>query len=89
MRKKTPLAFCRTCRDVASGLPLIDAKAYEIGHGSLARLDIVVLAYGGDQLGAFDLRLALGALEAMPFTLAPAGCRIAHHDAMRVLKEQQ
>ena len=34
----------------------------------------------GDQASAFDLRLPLGAFDAMPFATALAGLRIAHVD---------
>jgi hypothetical protein len=80
VRQQLPLALRRACRDVSRGFPLIDARPHEVGHGRLARLDIIALAYGGDQLSAFDLRLALRAPEGMPAPFALAGLWIAHVD---------
>src|SRR5262249_6827701 len=57
-----------------------DARPHEIGHGRLARLDVVALAGSGDKLGAFDLRLALRALKSVPLAPALAGLRITHVD---------
>src|SRR5215471_7863094 len=78
MFEKLPLALCCARGDVASGPPLVNARAHEIGHRGLAGLDVVAPAGGGDKLGAFDLRLTLRAGEAVPFALALARDRIAH-----------
>jgi hypothetical protein len=80
MRKKLALPFCRARRGVAGGLPLIDAHAQEIGHGCLARLDVVAFTGDGDKLGAFDLCLPLRAREAVPAALALAGLWFTHVD---------
>src|SRR6516164_4767830 len=78
MFEKLPLALCCARGDVTGGLPLVDARAHEIGHRGLARFDVVAPAGGGDKLSAFDLRLALRAGEAVPFALALARDWIAH-----------
>jgi hypothetical protein len=57
---------------------LVDAGAHKLGYRGLGRLDVIAPAGDGDKLGAFDLRLALGAGEAMPAALALTGLRIAH-----------
>src|SRR5262249_4429056 len=78
MFEELPLALCCARSDVAGGFPLVDAHAHEIGHRGLAGLDVVAFASSGDKLGAFDLRLALRAGEAVPFAPARAGLWIAH-----------
>src|SRR5262249_37029713 len=80
MLQKLPLALCRARGDAGGGLPLVDARAHEIDHRGLARFDVVAFASSGDQLGTFDLCLALRAGEAMPFAPALPGLRIAHVD---------
>src|SRR5262249_11586499 len=80
MFEKLPLALCRARGDAAGGLPLVDARAHEIGYRGLARFDVVAFASSGDQLGAFDLCLALRAGEAVPFPPAFPGLWIAHVD---------
>src|SRR5262245_29622315 len=80
MFEELPLALCCARGDVAGGLPLVDARAHEIGHRGFARFDVVTPASSGDQLGTFDLCLALRAGEAVPFPPALPGLRIAHVD---------
>ena len=80
MFEQLPLAFRRARGNLAGGLPLVDAHAHEIGHRSLARLDVVALAGSSDKLGAFNLRLPLRTFEAVPFALALAALRVARLD---------
>jgi hypothetical protein len=75
-----PIALRRARGDVAGGLPLVDACAHKIGDHCLTRLNVIAFAGSGDKLGAFDLRLALGAGQAMPAPFALSGFGIAHVD---------
>jgi hypothetical protein len=65
-----PVTLGRTCRYVASGLPLVDAPAHKIGHRRLAGLGVGAGAHGCNQPCAFSLGLLLGALKRMPFAFA-------------------
>src|SRR5262249_34855596 len=55
------------------GEPLIEM----LRHGLTARVFIGAATHRRDQLAAFDLRLPLGALEAVAFPLALAARRVA------------
>jgi len=54
-------------------LPLVYTPSDEVRYGDLARLDVGAGAHRSDQLGKFDLRLALSAFERLIRDLALTG----------------
>jgi hypothetical protein len=67
-----------TARGDVRGKPISLEPIEELPDRDPARLDRTTVLQFGDQPRAFDLRLPLRSLEAMPTALALAGLRIAH-----------
>src|SRR5436305_12516586 len=65
----------RSRRDVR--LDMLQPAFKELRKGDLRRLDILAGTHIRDQAGAFDLRLSLGALKAVPLAFPLTGSRIA------------
>jgi hypothetical protein len=59
---------------------MLDPAFEESGERHTRRLDMGALIQFGDQTGAFDLGLPLGALEGIPALLASAAGRIGYVD---------
>src|SRR5215831_2980054 len=69
-----------TARGDVRGKPISLEPIEELPDRDPARLDRTTVLQFGDQPRAFDLRLPLRSLEAVPAALALAGLRVAHVD---------
>src|SRR5262249_25178693 len=70
----------RTARGDVRGKPISPEPIEELPDRDPARFDRTTVLHFGDQPRAFDLRLPLRSLEAVPAALALTGPRVAHVD---------